>query len=49
MAQNGEQLLALFGWVDLDTARYTGICVAIALAWRVLAWLSLSARVGGVV
>ncbi|KAK8861246.1 hypothetical protein IAR55_002065 [Kwoniella newhampshirensis] len=47
VAQSGEQLLALFGWRDLNTARFIGIVVAIAIAWRIMAWVSLSARVGG--
>ncbi|WWC59875.1 uncharacterized protein I303_102437 [Kwoniella dejecticola CBS 10117] len=48
VAQSGEQLLALFGWKDLNTARYMGIMVAIAIAWRILAWLSLAGKVGGI-
>ncbi|KAK4686772.1 hypothetical protein P7C73_g3345, partial [Tremellales sp. Uapishka_1] len=48
VAQSGEQLLALFGFEDLNTARYTGIMIAIAIAWRIVAWLSISAKVGGV-
>ncbi|WWD16853.1 hypothetical protein CI109_101285 [Kwoniella shandongensis] len=47
VAQSGEQLLALFGWRDLDTARFMGIVVAIAVAWRIMAWFSITARVGG--
>ncbi|WVW79872.1 hypothetical protein I302_101842 [Kwoniella bestiolae CBS 10118] len=47
VAQSGEQLLALFGWRDLNTARYMGIMVAIAVAWRIVAWLNLAGRVGG--
>ncbi|KAK6907065.1 hypothetical protein I203_101054 [Kwoniella mangroviensis CBS 8507] len=47
VAQSGEQLLALFGWNDLNTARYMGIMVAIAVAWRIIAWLNLAGRVGG--
>ncbi|WVF67064.1 hypothetical protein IAT40_001808 [Kwoniella sp. CBS 6097] len=48
VAQNGEQLLALFGWKDLNTARFMGILIGVAIAWRVLAWLSLAAKVGGI-
>ncbi|ORY27652.1 P-loop containing nucleoside triphosphate hydrolase protein [Naematelia encephala] len=48
VAQTGEQMLALFGWRDLDTARYVGITIAICLAWRFVAWLSLVVRVGGI-
>ena len=39
--------LALFGWNDLNTARYVGIMIAIAIAWRLVAWMSIAARVGG--
>lgn len=39
--------LALFGWQDLDTARYMGILIATAVAWRLIAWVSLAIRVGG--
>jgi len=39
--------LALFGWKDLDTARYVGITVATAIAWRIVAWLAVVARVRG--
>ncbi|WRT65356.1 uncharacterized protein IL334_002299 [Kwoniella shivajii] len=48
VAQSGDQLLALFGWNDLDTARFMGIMIAIAIAWRIMAWLSLAGRVGGI-
>ncbi|WWC87631.1 uncharacterized protein L201_002521 [Kwoniella dendrophila CBS 6074] len=47
VAQSGEQLLALFGWKDLNTARYMGILIAVAVAWRIVAWLSIAGRVGG--
>ncbi len=40
--------LALFGWTDLNTARYTGIMIAIAVAWRIVAWMAIAARVGGI-
>ncbi|WVQ94560.1 hypothetical protein IAU59_001640 [Kwoniella sp. CBS 9459] len=48
VAQNGEQLLALFGWRDLSTAKFMGILIAVAVAWRIMAWLSLAAKVGGI-
>jgi ABC-type multidrug transport system permease subunit len=47
VAQTGEQILALFQWVDLDAARFAGIMVAVTVAWRVLAWLSVAGRVRG--
>ncbi|WVQ83463.1 hypothetical protein IAT38_005604 [Cryptococcus sp. DSM 104549] len=47
VAQNGEQFLALFGWKDLNTARYMGIMIAICVAWRLMAWVSIALRVGG--
>ncbi|OCF32364.1 ABC transporter [Kwoniella heveanensis BCC8398] len=48
VAQNGEQLLALFGWNDLNTAKFMGILIGVAVAWRIMAWLSLAAKVGGI-
>ncbi|WVR04136.1 hypothetical protein IAU60_001135 [Kwoniella sp. DSM 27419] len=47
VAQNGEQLLALFGWRDLNTAKFMGLMIGICVAWRILAWLSIAGRVGG--
>ncbi|WWC68886.1 uncharacterized protein I206_102822 [Kwoniella pini CBS 10737] len=47
VAQSGEQLLALFGWKDLNTGRFMGILIAVAVGWRIIAWLSLAGRVGG--
>lgn len=47
VAQSGEQVLALFGWRDLNTAKFTGILVATAVAWRIVAYASVAARVGG--
>jgi hypothetical protein len=44
---NADNSLALFGWRDLDTTRFTGILVATAVAWRVVAYLSVTVRVGG--
>ncbi|WVO24277.1 uncharacterized protein IAS62_005641 [Cryptococcus decagattii] len=48
VAQSGEQLLALFNWHDLDTAKFMGIMIAICIGWRIMAWASLAARVGGI-
>jgi hypothetical protein len=39
--------LSLFDWHDLDTAKFVGLAVAIAVVWRLIAWLAMSARVGG--
>lgn len=39
--------LALFGWHDLNTQRFVGIMIAIAVSWRIVAWWSTAARVGG--
>ncbi|WVQ77432.1 hypothetical protein IAR50_007118 [Cryptococcus sp. DSM 104548] len=47
VAQSGDQLLALFDWHDLNTAKFMGIMIAICVGWRVVAWLSLAGRVGG--
>lgn len=47
IAPTGEALLALFGWADLRSARFTGICIALAVAWRVAAYASIAARVWG--
>ncbi|KAJ7630445.1 P-loop containing nucleoside triphosphate hydrolase protein [Roridomyces roridus] len=43
-AQNGEQLLQLYGFIDRNTAKLAGIAVATAICWRVLGWLALTAR-----
>ncbi|BEI93776.1 uncharacterized protein CcaverHIS019_0602350 [Cutaneotrichosporon cavernicola] len=45
IAQTGEQIIALFGWRDLNVARFAGIMVATAVAWRILSWVSVAARV----
>jgi hypothetical protein len=42
-----QNRLALFGWHDLNTVKYVGITIAIAVVWRVLAWISIAGRVGG--
>ncbi|KAL1410291.1 hypothetical protein Q8F55_004297 [Vanrija albida] len=47
IAQNGGQVIALFGWSDLNTAKFTGIIVAVAIGWRLLAYFSVVGRVGG--
>lgn len=47
VATTGEQMLALFGWNDLRTAMYVGIVLATAFAWRFVAYLAISAKVGG--
>jgi hypothetical protein len=46
-ARLSRHRLALFGWEDLNTARFMGIMVAIAVGWRIMAWLSVAGRVGG--
>ncbi|KAJ6501512.1 P-loop containing nucleoside triphosphate hydrolase protein [Mycena vitilis] len=43
-AQSGEQLLQLYSFVDRNTGKLTGITVAVAIAWRILAWAALRAR-----
>ncbi|ORX36262.1 P-loop containing nucleoside triphosphate hydrolase protein [Kockovaella imperatae] len=48
VAQNGEQLLALFHWSNLNTSTFMGLMVGIAVAWRIVAWASIAARVRGV-
>ncbi|GMK58369.1 hypothetical protein CspeluHIS016_0504010 [Cutaneotrichosporon spelunceum] len=47
IAQTGAQVIALFKWDDLNVTRFTGILVATTVAWRVLSWLSVAARVRG--
>ncbi|KAL7419907.1 hypothetical protein Q5752_005823 [Cryptotrichosporon argae] len=47
VATSGAEILALFGWHDLGTERFISIAVAIAVAWRIVAWLSVALRVGG--
>lgn len=47
IAPTGEALLALFDWQDLRTARFTGICIALAVAWRVAAYASVAGKVWG--
>lgn len=47
IAPNGEALLALFDWGDLRVERFTGICIALAVVWRIAALASISARVWG--
>lgn len=44
VATSGDELLQAFGFSDLDTARFCGIMVATTVAWRVLAWACLQAR-----
>ncbi|KAJ7293859.1 P-loop containing nucleoside triphosphate hydrolase protein [Mycena rebaudengoi] len=44
-ALDGEQLLQLYSFDDRNTAKFLGITVALAVAWRILAWAALSARV----
>ena len=39
--------LALFGWNDLSTAKFTGIMVATAIGWRIVAWACLCIKVRG--
>ncbi|KAJ6569618.1 P-loop containing nucleoside triphosphate hydrolase protein [Mycena capillaripes] len=43
-AQSGEQLLQLYSFVDRNTGKLTGIAIATAIAWRILAWAALKAR-----
>ncbi|KAJ7456457.1 P-loop containing nucleoside triphosphate hydrolase protein [Mycena latifolia] len=43
-AQTGEQLLQLYSFDDHNTAKFAGIAVAVAIAWRFLAWAALRAR-----
>lgn len=39
--------LALFDWRDLDVSKFMALAVAIAVIWRIIAWLALCIRVGG--
>ncbi|KAJ7226045.1 P-loop containing nucleoside triphosphate hydrolase protein, partial [Mycena pura] len=43
-AQSGEQLLQLYSFDDRNTAKLAGITIAVAFAWRLLAWAALRAR-----
>ncbi|KAJ6548881.1 P-loop containing nucleoside triphosphate hydrolase protein [Mycena capillaripes] len=43
-AQSGEELLQLYSLVDRNTGKLTGIAIATAIAWRILAWAALKAR-----
>nr|GAT46076.1 ABC transporter protein [Mycena chlorophos] len=43
-AVSGEQLLELYSFDDRNTAKLVGICVSCAIAWRLLAWAALRAR-----
>ncbi|KAJ6548866.1 P-loop containing nucleoside triphosphate hydrolase protein [Mycena capillaripes] len=43
-AQSGEELLQLYSFVDRNTGKLTGIAIATAIAWRILAWAALKAR-----
>ncbi|KAJ7356761.1 P-loop containing nucleoside triphosphate hydrolase protein [Mycena albidolilacea] len=43
-AQSGEQLLELYSFHDRNTAKLVGITVGVAIAWRILAWAALRAR-----
>lgn len=45
LVQTGEQLLALVGWNDWNTAKYCGILAALAVGYRVLAWAVIRAKV----
>lgn len=38
LAQTGEQLLEILGFRDLNTAKFVGIAVGIAVINRILAW-----------
>ncbi|KAF7306405.1 Pleiotropic drug resistance proteins (PDR1-15), ABC superfamily [Mycena indigotica] len=43
-AVSGEQLLQLYSFDDRNTAKLVGIAVSCAVAWRLLAWAALRAR-----
>jgi hypothetical protein len=46
LVQSGDQLLALLGFEnDTRTGRYLGILVALAVAYRVLAWFFVALKV----
>lgn len=47
LVQNGEELLQLFGWKDLNTGKFVGLLFACAIAWRLLAWVALMIRMRG--
>ncbi|KAF7367373.1 Pleiotropic drug resistance proteins (PDR1-15), ABC superfamily [Mycena sanguinolenta] len=44
-AQSGEQLLNLYSFNDRNTAKLVGVTISAAIAWRLLAWAALRARV----
>ncbi|KAF7367371.1 ABC transporter protein [Mycena sanguinolenta] len=43
-AQSGEQLLDLYSFNDRNTAKLVGVTISAAVAWRLLAWAALRAR-----
>jgi hypothetical protein len=45
LAENGADLLALFGFHDLRVGRFAGIMVALTVAYRLLAWLTITVKV----
>jgi len=44
VATSGEDLLTLFRFQDLDTAKFIGLMLAAAVGWMVLAWAALRLR-----
>lgn len=44
---DADSSLALFGWKDLDTAKFTGILIAATVGWRLVAYASVAVKVGG--
>lgn len=45
LVETGEELLALLGWNDLRVGRYCGILVAVSVAYRLLSWFCIRAKV----
>ncbi|KAG8951402.1 hypothetical protein FRC04_006173 [Tulasnella sp. 424] len=45
LVQTGEQLLELLGWKDWNVSKYCGILFAITVAYRLLAWAVIRAKI----
>ncbi|KAG8931848.1 hypothetical protein FRC02_002035 [Tulasnella sp. 418] len=45
LIQNGQDLLNLFGFKDLRTGRFCAILLAVTIAYRILAWAFVRAKV----
>lgn len=46
LVQNGQELLELLGFAnDLRTSRYLGVVIALAVGYRMLAWVFVVVKV----